>query len=163
MPQNDELHIALRKNQNTLSVIGTGVIVFGVWSVLKGVMSIGIDASNGSIPSMENRMQTTVFWVLAVIILAVDLGLRLYVGLCAIAEGRGRKQRYAYIVLAFLMVLSSILMVVLSVYYMPKAITIGLPIVAIVVETTSCVLLVEMALSAIKVKQLSKAIRELEG
>ena len=40
MENNSELQVQLRKNQNTLVVIGLGVIAFGIWSVIKsGLLS----------------------------------------------------------------------------------------------------------------------------
>ena len=38
MENNSEQQIQLRQNQNTLVVVGMGVIAFGIWSVVKTVM-----------------------------------------------------------------------------------------------------------------------------
>ena len=37
------MEVELRKNQNTLVIIGTGVIAFAFWTMLKGLYYIKID------------------------------------------------------------------------------------------------------------------------
>lgn len=162
MVNNDELHIRLRKNQNTLAVIGLGVIAFGIWSVLKGVLYTALNS--GDLQNiLEGSAERAFFWVLIGIVLAIDLGLRLHVGLSAIAEGKGRKKGRGYIVLAFLMALISFALFALGVLLLHGSEALGTALVSLVVEATSCILLVEMAVSAIKVRRLRKALKEQEG
>ena len=162
MVNNDELHIRLRKNQNTLAVVGLGVIAFGVWSVLKGVLYAALNSDRLQ-NTLEGNMERVIFWLLIGIVLAIDLVFRLYVGLSAISEGKGRKKGRGYIVLAFLMALSSFALFALGIVFLRGSEALGTSIVSLVVEATSCVLLVEMALSAIKVRRLRKALKEQEG
>ena len=143
MVNNDELHIRLRKNQNTLSVIGLGVIVFGIWSVIKIVLYTALD-NDGILAS----------------------SLRLHVGLSAMAEGRGRSPRKAYIILTFLMALVSFALFVAGMVGLwlsdSVEVSIGVSLVSSIVDATSCVLLFEMAVSAIQVKRLRKRLEEQE-
>ena len=43
MEQNSCLQVRLRKDRNTLVVVGAGVIAFGVWSVIKAVMYAAVN------------------------------------------------------------------------------------------------------------------------
>lgn len=162
MANNSELQIRLRKNQNTLVVIGWGVIAFGVWSALKVVLYSAL-STDSTRTSLNGRTEVVVFWILIGIVLALDLCLRLYVGLSAVKEGRGVKKRKAYIVLAFLMAFISFMSFVLGPLALRGGESVGSVLVSSVVEATSCTMLVEMALSAIKVKRLTRAIEEQEG
>ncbi|MBQ8081830.1 MAG: hypothetical protein IJ240_08020 [Clostridia bacterium] len=159
---NDELHIRLRKNQNTLSVIGLGVIAFGVWSVLKGILYAA--QSTGTFDGeLEGPFEQGFFWGFIAIVLIIDLGLRLYVGRSAIAEARGGKKRRGYIVLASLMALISFALFALSVALFPTSDVKGAALVSIVVDATSCVLLAEMVLAAVRVNRLTKLLDRQEG
>lgn len=162
MVNNDELHIRLRKNQSTLAVIGLGVIAFGVWSVIKSVLYAALN-SGDLLNSLTENTERVFFWLLMGIVLAMDLSLRLHVGLSAIAEGKGRKKGRGYIVLAFLMALTSFALFALGIVLLRGSEAPGAALVSLVVEATSCILLVEMAVSAIKVRRLRKALMEQEG
>lgn len=163
MENNSELQVQLRKNQNTLVVIGLGVIAFGIWSVIKSVLLNVFSGQPLEGISEEETAVKVIFWILLVGSLAIDLRLRFYVGLSAINEGRGRKKRKAYIVWAFFMAFMSALAVVAGLATIRYSEAIGTMIVMIVVETTSCVLLVEMALAALKVKKLCRKLEEREA
>ena len=83
-------------------------------------------------------------------------------GLAAINEGRGRKKRKAYIVWAFLMAFMGALTVVAGLATIGRYEAIGTTVVTVIVEATSCVLLVEMALAALKVKKLCRQLEKQE-
>lgn len=163
MENNSEQQIQLRKNQNTLVVVGIGVIAFGIWSVIKSVMLTALNTEEMTSLAEQGTMVVVLFWVLLGIMLAIELRLRLYVGLAAINEGRGRKKRKAYIVWAFFMALFSALGVTVGLAAIRSTEALGTTVVTVIVEITSCVLLVEMALSAIKVKRLSRELKEQEA
>lgn len=162
MENNSEPQIKLRKYQNTLVVVGMGVIAFGIWSVIKTVMLTAFNKDEMAELSAQGTAVEVVFWVMLGIMLAIDLWLRLYVGLAAIQEGRGKKRK-AYITWIFLMAFFSALGVVVGLAAIPSTTALGTTVVTVIVEITSCVLLVEMALAAIKVKRLSRRLEEQEG
>ena len=163
MENNSNLQIQLRKNQNTLIVVGLGVIAFGVWSVIKSVLLTTLTGDTLANITEQGTAVTVAFWIMLGIVLAIDLRLRLYVGLAAINEGRGRKKRKAYIVWAFLMAFMGALAVVIGLATIGSSEAIGTTVVTVIVETTSCVLLVEMALAALKVKKLCRQLEEQEA
>ena len=162
MENNSDLQIQLRKNQNTLIVVGLGVIAFGVWSVIKSVLLTAFNGESLAALSEQGTAYVAAFWILLGISLALDLRLRFYVGLAAINEGRGRKKRKAYIVWAFLMAFMGALTVVAGLATIGRYEPIGTTVVTVIVEATSCVLLVEMALAALKVKKLCRQLEKQE-
>ena len=156
---NSRLQLQLRKNQSDLAAIGLGVIAYGVWSVIKTVLYTARDRGSVLAPIEGDKTQLLIFWAALGVMLAVELALRLYVGRCAIAEGRGRKSRKAYIVLALLMAISSFAMLALLVYAQVRLnVYTGIEneVVAVIVELTSDVLLAELAIAALRVKHLRK-------
>ena len=102
----------LRRDENTLTVVGSGVILFGVWTVVKMVLQeinrfpefmaeLGVDelefeetglADMGLDP---NLLAMAVAFTVVIIVYLMDLGLRVFVGLSARAEKSksGRRQK----------------------------------------------------------------------
>ena len=159
-----QLQLRLRKNQSDLVAIGLGVIAFGVWSVIKTVLYVAFHTESvlGSLEGDKYLILT--FWILLGGVLAIGLALRLYIGLSAIAEGKGKKRKAGYIVLSLLMsVLSFVLLAggepmlrrdVLAQGFAGAA---GNTAVTLMVEMTSDVLLLEMSISAIRVRRMKKS------
>jgi len=160
MPENDELHISLRRNQNTLTVIGRGVIAFGVWSVLKTLATTVFRPETLRELSEQGVMYIVIFWIMEGLLVGTDLGLRVYVGRSAISEGRYGKRRKGYVALAFLMALGSLGLVALGLWLFGQIdaesyvnLAVGLA-----VELTSCILLIELGVSAIRVRWIGRKI-----
>ena len=153
MEQNSCLQVRLRKDRNTLVVVGAGVIAFGVWSVIKAVMDAAVNIETLLVTRSGERLSPAAFWIALAVIVAIELALRVYVGRSAIAEGRGVKKGALYIVLAILMGLISLL----SVVVVPMAAGLDSSVLqtaaARVVELTSGVTILEMAVAAIRVKR----------
>ena len=93
--------VKMRRYQNLLTVSGLGVIMFGVWSVLRTILLLFFQQN--AVSQAFNDESVTVrilsYTILAVMLLADSLS-RLFVGLSARAEGFGKKKGYAYIVFA---------------------------------------------------------------
>jgi hypothetical protein len=165
MQKNDELEIQLRKNMDTLKIVGKGVIVFGIWTIIKVVLysTLQWDSIYESMADEElTRGETLLVYVfLLFIIFGSDIAIRLYVGCSAIAEGRGRRKRPVYIVAAFILLIFSVAWTVLSV--LPADDTYQSPldtVMTVIVEATSCITLLEMCLSAIRVRRLRRRLAE---
>lgn len=113
---NEPEQIEIRKSQNTLIVVGSGIVLFSIWSMVKflsmlfllrnetvaGVMSIA-----GPVEGISDR---AAFWVIAIVTIVIMsfISFRIYVGLSAIAEGRGKRRGYLYIIIAMIMIISSV-------------------------------------------------------
>ena len=164
----------LRKYQNMLIIIGTGVIYFGVWGYVKLAMYFVSNRSN-LLETFSKTMDVEtltpeilqVFYIItfAMILLmgGIIFAVRLYVGLSARAEGMGRRHGVFYLVVAVLIVLieGGILVASVVLYFSGNGgETSFLDMLATaVVELTSVVLTAEMVVSAVKVKRLEKQMK----
>ncbi len=108
----EELERRERKYGNSLVVSGSGVIIFGVWSVLKIFEEIIIGdveffdlvtAGNADVPKLRAIMPV----VFAIIIMAV-LFIHYRVGRAAILVGREKKKKFLYLIIAALMFFSTV-------------------------------------------------------
>ena len=150
----------LRRKQVTLVTLGTGVILFGVWSVVKSLLyfrtNLFADLDTQAEPELLPYMLATVV-IVALFVLA-DLGIRLKIGRRARAEGMGRRQKNGYLILAALIVLVNITGDLLGVYFIVKN---GVPeqsgldyVVSVLVDLSSTVLLAELIVTALRVRKL---------
>ena len=150
----------LRRKQVTLVTLGTGVILFGVWSVVKSLLyyrtNLFADLDTQVEPELLPYMLATVV-IVALFVLA-DLGIRLKIGRRARAEGMGRRQKNGYLVLAALIVLVNITGDLLGVYALVKygiSEQSGLEyVVSVLVDLSSTVLLAELIVTALRVRKL---------
>ena len=155
----------LRRRRSELLTLGYGIIAFGLWSVLKTYLYTWVDPIIGEADvTAENRTAAVIVaYIMITMVLAVDFGLRLYVGMSARAEGMGKKKGRGYIIVAALMLLISVLLWFLSLgYIQSRAENDSLMdyIISMVVDLTSIAILARLVYNAVKVRQLR---RELEG
>ena len=150
----------LRRKQVTLVTLGTGVILFGVWSVVKSLLyfrtNLFADLDTQAEPELLPYMLATVV-IVALFVLA-DLGIRLKIGRRARAEGMGRRQKNGYLILAALIVLVNITGDLLGVYALVKygiSEQSGLEyVVSVLVDLSSTVLLAELIITVLRVRKL---------
>ena len=155
----------LRRRRSELLTLGYGIIAFGLWSVLKTYLYTWVDPIiTEADVTVENRTAAVIVaYIMITMVLAVDFGLRLYVGMSARAEGMGKKKGRGYIIVAALMLLISVLLWFLSLgYIQSRAENESLMdyIISMVVDLTSIAILARLVYNAVKVRQLR---RELEG
>ena len=165
MQSNNELQIKLRKNRDTLKIVGSGVIAFGIWSVIKALLYSELNmgtflASIEESPVLTEAMLKTAFRIIIAIILLIDLAIRLFVGLSAIGEGRGKRKHYVYIAMAFLIAAVSFISVFFLILKPGEDSSLLELVVTLVIEVTSAVTLMQMCFSAIRVKKLYKQLAE---
>ena len=108
----EELERKEREYGNSLVVSGIGVIIFGVWSVLKIVEEIIIGdidffdfvtGGNADIPELRIVMPI-IFAFLIMVLLFVHYRL----GRAAILVGKGKKKKFLYLILAVFLFVSTI-------------------------------------------------------
>ena len=151
----------LRRRQVTLVTLGTGVILFGVWSVVKSLLyfrtNLFKDLDTQVEPELLPYIKLFTVVIVALFVLA-DLGIRLKIGRRARAEGMGRRQKNGYLILAALIVLVNITGDLLGVYYIVKN---GVPeqsgldyVVSVLVDLSSTILLAELIITVLRVRKL---------
>lgn len=148
----------MRRYQNLLTVSGLGVIIFGLWSVLKTILLLFMkEGILSEIP--DDTFVRVMFFLILGGILLVDVLIRLYVGLSARAEGFGKKKGYGYVIIAILMALASLTSLVL-IFFDTNEQSIWELIVSVIVEATSLVVTIELLVAAFTVKKLKKELGE---
>ena len=150
--------IKMRRYQNLLTVSGLGVIIFGLWTVLKTILLLFLqEAMVDDLP--DGLFYRVLFFTLIGGVLLIDFLIRLFVGLSARAEGFGKKKGYGYIVVAILIALASLASLVLIFFDTADRSILEL-IVSFIVEATSMIATVELLVAAFTVKKLKKELGE---
>ena len=168
----------LRRDENTLTVVGSGVILFGVWTVVKmvlqeinrfpefmaelGVDELGFEETGLADMGLDPKLLATVVaFMVVIIVFLMDLALRVFVGLSAKAEGRGRPQGRLYLILAgLLLVLSGLSFVSYVITYFSHSEYVVDADAAILVELTSFITLLQMIISAVRVRRARRMEKE---
>ena len=164
---NDVDHILIRKSQNTLIVVGSGTILFSIWTAVKmlGTLFLLRDETvaaarkyvdaNGIAAS--DRLIFHVLLAGTIICLLLFVGIRTYIGLAAVSEGRGRRRRKGYLVLAVIMIIFNFLAIItikigLNHQESFGAFTINTSLSSFIIELTSMVMLAGMVFSAVRLR-----------
>ena len=166
---NETEQIEIRKSRDTLIVVGTGTVLFGIWTLVKMLSLLilfreetveAILDITGPLEGVSDRFMFWVFTLIITIMMAVLLSVRAYVGLCAIAEGRGKKRGKLYIFLASLMVIFSAYTFCRNFFTLDAptqfgALTRDQSISTLIIDVTSLIMLVQMIVSALKIRKLT--------
>ena len=161
----NDMERKLRKQQSLLVDAGTGVILFGVWGVAKvnlylGLSPIFLEAIHLMAQEVDfsEKMFVAIIWFIAAMWMAMEMGVRLYVGLSAIAEGKGKKKGYLYLLVA-----ASMLMITLSqcwATFGPEALAesnVDMSLIlSFCMELVSIYVILELLIAGIRVKRMKK-------
>lgn len=158
----------IRKHQHTLVHSGLALILFGLWGILRlSVMII----QNGSViaemipkdPILTPKQALILVYSLVFVVAAGDLLVRLYVGIRAIQEGRGRSRRITYVVIS---------VVVLALYaysditFFGTSLYKGLTteaVATIIVDFTSCIAFWEIIFASLAIRRYRRMERREKG
>ena len=167
MQENDALQIQLRKNQDTLKIVGLGVIAFGAWSIVKSILYTTAQWSSIKeeivVPEANETIAKMVYIFMIAVTMVVEIAVRLYIGRSAIAEGKGERRRPGYVVVAFLITGVGLTLTVTA--FAVPGIRVELNpelLVSLFVEITSAVVTFEMCWSAVRVRRLRRQLAERE-
>lgn len=91
-----------RRLQDALYIAGGAVVAFGVWSLAKiGLFLKFADEEMLSwLLGLDKASLTTAVYLTLLVIVLIDVGVRVYIGMSARAEGRGEKKGPFYLVVA---------------------------------------------------------------
>ncbi len=156
----------LRKYRTNLTIGGTGVMIFGIWGVVKLLLyyfmtpaAVNKDSINNiSYEAREiSRIFMVSFAVAMIVLVIVELVLRAIIWRLSVKEGQGKKCGYVHIVLAIII---GVTLTVSDIMYMVSPVarthTIFDNIIIVIVDSTSLLALFDVIFSSFKVKKLSK-------
>ncbi len=169
MIDNSERAIELRRNQNALTVYGTGILTFAVWNLAKAVGMITAQrqelilwmkelAGEAAKDVPDSFVFGVVIFVTAVVLL-LDFIIRAYVARSAVAESRGKRRSILYLIFSGLIIASSLYSIVMyfsgSGYGDYYSFFRDRSIASLLIETTQAVLMTEMIVASARVRRLS--------
>lgn len=145
-----------RKMEVNLRTLGTGVILLGAWTFIKFALTFlvyGSEIYGNDVPS------AVIAWVTAIVlgIAGIDFLLRLYIGLSARAEGKGKPKRAVYLVLTGILLALEIIAVLADAYLIFSTYeALFTTIITFFIDLTSTILLLELMVNAIGIRRLRR-------
>ena len=159
----------LRKRQILLAEAGFGVILFAVWNVAKVNLYLGLSELPVQLlheeavrDGIDEKFLLYFIITIAAAILIWQLSIRLYIGLSATAEGRGKKKGNAYLVWTAILLVTDLQMIWqtfgVDQLLAGEKITVD-QITSFCLEAASMYVLLQLLLSGIRVKILRKKMK----
>ena len=142
----------IRRDQNTLVILGNGVIVFGLWTFAKTLLSWFLNPAYFS-QQTDQTISVLVFNIMVVIVLVMDLLLRLFVGLSARNAGLGKRTNIVYVGAAVILLLLNVLSTGGIMYQFTAAGERTFDsIITLIISITSMIILLDLIVASVKVK-----------
>ncbi len=160
---NDRESVKYRRNCNTLVVFGTGVILYGFWSIIKLAMCLIFEVEIFNKEDLEEfgPIGISIVLVIVVIIMAVDVLIRLRTGLRARYEGAGKKAGKSYLFWCIWLILESTISIIIVV---PDVINMQDDFIdtylSVFMELTSLAMTIEVFMAGISVRKYRKKLQE---
>ena len=148
----------LRRYQTNLNISGLGVIAFGGWGLLKVILLLLMDPKairEAAGMEMGETVNIGTFTAVLLLFVLFDFAFRFYIGFSARREAKGKKKNIIYLVIAFLLLIASVISIIIGLVQISFD-TIFDTIVVMVVEITSALATLELVISAIQVRKLRK-------
>ena len=154
--------VRLRRYEDDLYVGGLGIMVMGIWSVMKAVMQIFLSSDDYSVPEIPDptirAVITAIVIAVIVVIMALILKVHFYIGLNAIRAAKGKNYKKGYFTAAVIMLV--LLIISMNAYsdLLEDIENIDTTIASILVDITTIYIFIIVLISADKIKKLrSKA------
>lgn len=161
-----DMETEFRRCRSDLSILGSGVIVFTVWELLKPLLiALLIPRADTAVPTgaaaeQFSRGAILAFFFGLLLLFVLDVWLRFYIGKSARAEAAGKQKGNGYMVAAYALFTFQTLSFVITVVQLFRAgLTEGSVLdtaASLLVELSSAIIMGELAFTANKFKKLSK-------
>ncbi len=157
--KNDAESVKYRRNMNTLVVLGTGIMLFGFWGIIKLIAQVLMGYQifdpalfDGYEPGL---IVFTMFFTAAV--LSIDVILRLYAGLRAVRDGLGKKTGIGHLIVAVMLIIGSALSIFIVTFGILTANgDLEENFVSLFMELSSLVITLEVFMASISVRRYRK-------
>ncbi len=176
MTETNELERKLRRDRDTLVIVGLGVTAFGVWSAVKTAMLFLFQIPELRAEFGEEGSATlgvVVTGIMMLLILVFDIRLRLFILRSARAEGLRGERKMGYLYAAGILAAFSLISIVISACMLAGV----RPAIAgnelnsdsedyltsLIIELTSLVTLVEMIAASVRVKRAARRLEQRQG
>lgn len=150
----------IRRLQDTLILIGAGVIALEAWSLVKIITFFVLfdEATQRELYGISSEFSMESFYITFGVIAFIDVMVRIYVGMSARAEGRGKKKGSAYLVIGVLLALLSVSSIVMMLFGMSTSPSVFDLLMTAVFEAASIAALILMVFCAVRLRRLSRQV-----
>ena len=159
------MQVALRRYRDTLRISGLAVIAFGVWTIIKGVVSLillHIDLAGMLGEDAEGLLAVVMLplYLFLVGLLVAELLMRIYIGRSACAAAAGTKKGNGYLVVCMIVIILNVISVGSDIRTLVELIASGINedlidrIISLVFSFTSFYILLELFVTAIRIKRM---------
>lgn len=147
----------VRRLQDTLIIAGDGVIAFGAWALVKTVLfPILLKGEELGQLALDSGISLIEAYVLAGVLLCIDLAVRVFVGLSARSEGRGEKKGPVYLIVATIVAIANASSVIATTFGGFVSLSVFDMAISILVETTALAALVTVVCCSVRLRYLKK-------
>lgn len=154
----------LRKIEDDLNVGGAGIIILGVWGVVRVLIEVFLGTRDSLDLESENpgtRVIVTLIVIATVTVIAVIvMKIHLYVGLNAMKAAKGREHKKGYYTVAVIMLIISVLGLASYWEDIRKIEHIDTTIASILVDLTSIYVYVVIIKSTLRINKLKENIQK---
>ena len=153
----------IRKLENNLLTLGTGIIVFSLWSFIRAGMSIFVFDELKLTEEIPDNLHFIVYVIIIVFATLMFL-FEFYIGYSARKESKSSKKHITYLICAGIMLFLYLLISVAEFITLFTDNERGLMsiIASIIIEITSSVCIAEMMANGIKLRKLRKELQKNE-
>ncbi len=167
MIDNSKQQQRIRKAKDTLIIIGNGIMVFAVWTIMK---TLGImlatkqqiieyikNAYGEEMGQVSDALVFGSFVFMMMFLILIGVLVRIYIGRSAIRQAKGKKKSSFYLVLTAVLILLGVMSIISSVQkwmsgYETQLAVEDISLASILIEVTSVVMFVELFVNAIKLR-----------
>ncbi|HAM16465.1 MAG TPA: hypothetical protein DCP91_11555 [Eggerthellaceae bacterium] len=147
-----------RRLQDTLTIAGSAVVAFSVWSLAKIGMFLKFADKDvlSWLLGLDEESLTIAVYVSLIVVALVDVSVRAYVGMSARAEGRGVRKGPFYLVVAAIVAIANALSlagIALSASFALSPLSMIIP---VLIEATAIAALVLVIRSSLRLRRASE-------
>ena len=144
-----------RRTEDNLFVLGTSVMAFGLWNLIKFTVYFFVNAEDIKQVAGEKYFMFAV--IITWTIFFISFLLRCFIGFSARAEGKGKRKNVFYLVLTGIIIFVNLTLIIFeTVYFSTQLEYIFTMIVTLIIDITSFMLLLELMINSIRVRKLRK-------
>lgn len=159
----------IRRYSDYLVSIGTGVALFGIWTVVRMIMGIILERETiiGEMQGDVELSKSLIFITISAILVLLSLfilSIHMYIGLSARSEGLGLKKKNGYLIATVVYTVIYCIGIISEILFFQgyfKNVIDG--VVTIIIDITMLITFVELMINAIRVRKLSGKLTEAGG
>jgi len=146
-------------------IVGTGIVTMAGWSLVRTALALAFgnlvtekdltDIRTQAGDPRLYKLYLVFFWLTIFIIVAAEFLMRMHVGLSAVAVGRGKEKGKGFIIATVFLILWSFIVMALNIYaiYLGQLTRLGNYVLTLLIEATSAIMMIEMVVSAIRLRR----------